>query len=220
MAIRNDIARLDKIRLVIANEGQYGARLDEGMVKQITGGDEITARFLHREFFTFKPKFKVVLVTNHKPVISGNDHGIWRRVVLIPWEVTIPAERRDRRLADKLEAELPGILNWALEGLQKYSEVGLSELPVALVKANADYRKDSDIIGLWISDCVEEDKYAKTTLSAVYTSYTSWADKNGHKPMTAKSLSDRLKERGVEGARIGAAGSRGWAGIRIKPPQG
>lgn len=217
-SVRNDIARLDKTRLVIANEGQHGARLDEGMVKQITGGDEITARFLHREFFTFKPKFKVVLVTNHKPVISGNDHGIWRRVVLVPWSVTIPTERRDRRLADKLEAELPGILAWALEGLQKYLEAGLSELPMALVKANADYRKDSDVIGLWINDCAELDKYAKTPLRDVYNSYKGWADENGHKPMASKSLGDRLKERGVTDVRIGAAGTRGWSGIRLSHP--
>lgn len=215
-SIRNDIARLDKIRLVIANEGQHGARLDEGMVKQITGGDEITARFLHREFFTFKPKFKVVLVTNHKPVISGNDHGIWRRVVLVPWAVTIPAERRDRRLADKLESELPGILAWALEGLQKYGEVGLSELPAALVKANADYRRDSDVIGLWIEECAELDAHALTPDRDVRESYKEWSAENGHKPISSSTLWRRLAERGIVEHR-NAAGRR-RKGIRISRP--
>jgi len=214
-SLRNDLARLDGARLVLANEGQNGARLDEGIVKQITGGDEITARFLHKEFFSFKPRFKVSLITNHKPVISGNDNGIWRRVVLVPWPVQIPAEKRDRELDKKLEKEMSGILNWALEGLQKYNEVGLSPLPTALVLANADYRKDSDIIGLWLSDCAELNNSAKTPIRDVYESYKTWSLDNGHKPMASKSLGDRLKERGVTDCRIGSAGTRGWEGVRI-----
>lgn len=214
-SIRNDLARLDKTRLVIANEGQNGARLDEGIVKQITGGDEITARFLHREFFSFKPRFKVSLITNHKPVISGNDNGIWRRVVLVPWPVTIPPEKRDKSLEYKLDAELPGILAWALEGLQKYNEVGLSSLPAALIKANAEYRQDSDVIGLWLADCAQLDALTKTPLRNVYDSYKNWAIDNGHKPMSSKSLGDRLKERGIRECRIGASGTRGWEGISL-----
>ena len=213
-SIRNDLARLDKVRLVIANEGQNGARLDEGIVKQITGGDEITARFLHREFFTFRPRFKVSLITNHKPVISGNDNGIWRRVVLLPWQVTIPAEQRDRNLEAKLTAELPGVLNWALEGLQRYKEVGL-DLPAALVRANAEYRQDSDVIGLWLADCAALNSNSKTPLRQVYNSYKQWATDNGHKPMSSKSLGDRLKERGIRECRIGSAGTRGWEGVSI-----
>lgn len=218
-SIRNDIARLDKVRLVVANEGQNGARLDEGMVKQITGGDEVTARFLQREFFSFKPKFKVILISNHKPVISGNDNGIWRRVMLVPWNVKIPAERVDISLEGKLLKELPGILNWAIEGLQKYTEVGLAVLPAALVIANADYRKDSDIIGLWMNDLATFDKYAKTPLRDVYESYKNWAHDNGHKPMSSKSLGDRLKERGITDTRLGKEGTRAWAGIQLNPPR-
>ena len=215
-SIRNDIARLDKVRLVIANEGQHGARLDEGIVKQVTGGDEITARFLHREFFTFKPKFKVILVTNHKPVISGNDHGIWRRVVLVPWSVTIPAEHRDRRLADKLDVELQGILNWALDGLQKYKEVGLCDLPAALIKANAEYRRDSDVIGLWLEECAVLDEHALTPNDVVRNSYQKWAGENGHKPIASRTLWQRLTERGIVEHRNSKM--RGRKGIHIPQP--
>lgn len=147
-AIRNDLASLDKARLVVASEGPEGARLDEGVVKQVTGEDSITARFLHREFFTYTPSFKVVLVTNHKPVITGSDHGIWRRVVLLPFPVTIPKEKQDKRLLDKLTAELPGILAWAVAGFHAWREQGLGDLPKALVVANAEYRQNSDILGM------------------------------------------------------------------------
>lgn len=211
--VRNDLARLDKARLVVAQEGQEGARLDEGVIKQMTGDDEITARFLHREFFTFKPRFKVVLVSNHKPVITGSDHGIWRRVVLVPWPVTIPTEKRDRDLLNKLLAEMPGILAWCLEGLAKYLECGLQPLPKSIARATSDYKRDSDTIGLWLDDCCLLDSQATTPASDLYSKYTSWATSNGHRPVSAKTLGDRLRERGLIPVR--EAGKRAWAGIAL-----
>lgn len=211
--IRNDIARLDKIRLVVASEGSEGARLDESIVKQITGGDEITARFLHREFFTFLPKFKIVLVTNHKPIINGSDHGIWRRVVLVPWSVTIPAEKCDKRLLDKLNMERQGILNWALKGLEEYLVHGLA-LPKPLIVANSDYRKDCDLVGVWIDDCCITEKHCKVTSSALYSSYKNWAVEYGHRVYSSKSLSDKLIERGFERTRTNTG--RGWIGLGLR----
>ena len=212
-AIRNDLARLDKVRLVVASEGPEGARLDEDLVKRITGGDEITARFLHREFFSFRPRFKLLLVTNHRPSISGTDHGIWRRVVLVPWTVTIPREEQDRRLVERLEAELPGILCWALQGLDEYLALGL-DLPRAIVAANAEYRQDSDVVGHWIDDSCLLDAKGRTTNGALYQSYSAWASAAGHRPMSAKSLGDRLRERGLTPWRT--TNGRGWAGIALK----
>jgi len=109
--IPNDIARLAGVRFAAAFETGESSRLNEGLVKQATGGDRLTARFLHAEFFEFVPQFKIVLSCNHKPRITGGDHGIWRRVHLVPFEVTIPEAERDRNLPEKLEAELPGVLN-------------------------------------------------------------------------------------------------------------
>ncbi len=212
-AIRNDLARLDKVRLVVASEGPEGARLDEDLVKKITGGDEITARFLHKEFFSFRPRFKLLLVTNHRPSISGTDHGIWRRVVLVPWTVTIPREEQDRRLAERLETELPGILNWALAGLDEYLALGL-ELPRAIVDANAQYRQDSDIVGLWIEDACLLDPAGRAKTGDLYQSYAAWADAAGHRRMSSKTLADRLRERGLVPWRSGSA--RGWTGIALK----
>ena len=212
--VRNDIAALAGVRLVVASEGQDGTRLNEGIIKQITGEDEITARFLHREFFTFKPRFKVVLVTNHKPLITGTDWGIWRRVILVPWSVTIPSEKRDKNLIDKLiSSELDGILQWCIHGLQMYQEDGL-KLPKIIEMACADYRSDSDLIGHWIADkcIVHEDVGA--TAEVLYESYSGWARGFGHKPISQKTLGDKLKERGFQASRSKTA--RGWSGIGVK----
>lgn len=211
--IRNDLAALTGVRLVVAQEGQDGVRLDEGTIKQMTGDDEVTARFLHREFFTYKPKLKPVLVTNHKPVITGTDNGIWRRVVLVPWLVTIPSDKRDKKLSGKLAGELDGILQWALQGLRMYQEDGL-ELPRAIEIACADYRADSDLIGHWVADkCIVKDT-AVSTSTAIYESYAEWSRGFGHRPLSQKTLSDKLKERGFQQARSNS--SRGWSGIGIK----
>lgn len=219
-AIRNDLASLDKARLVVASEGPEGARLDEGIVKQVTGEDAITARFLHREFFTYTPRFKVVLVTNHKPVISGTDNGIWRRVVLVPFPVTIPKEQQDKRLLDKLAAELPGILAWAVAGFRAWREQGLGDLPKALAMANADYRKDSDVLGFWLEDnCVLDITPQSTLFSSsgdLYQDYSRWAIDMGHRPMSSTSLGNKLRERGLMQDKF--RGERGWRGIRLKTP--
>jgi putative DNA primase/helicase len=213
-AIRNDLAALDKARLVVASEGPEGARLDEGIIKQVTGEDEITARFLHREFFTYKPKFKVILVTNHKPVISGTDNGIWRRVVLVPFPIVIKRENQDKQLSAKLERELPGILAWAVAGFHLWREQGLGDLPRALTAANGDYRRDSDVIGTWVEDCCDLDNTNSfSSASDLYRSYSTWAVEMGHRPMSSKSLGDRLRERGLTQSK--RKGERGWAGIIV-----
>lgn len=211
---RNDLAALDKARLVVAQEGQDGARLDEGIVKQLAGQDEVTARFLHKEFFSFYPRFKVILVSNYKPVITGSDNGIWRKVVLVPWPVTIPSELRDRRLIDKLEAELPGILAWCVEGYHLWKEQGLSDLPLALVKANAEYRKDSDVLGLWLDDCCTLDESGWVAASSLYESYERWARAAGFRPISQKTLGDRLRDRGLVPSKSGSV--RKWNGINLK----
>jgi putative DNA primase/helicase len=115
-SIPNDIAALKGARLVTAVEAEEGQKLAESLVKSMTGGDKMTARFMRGEFFSFEPEFKIFLATNHKPQISGTDKAIWRRIYLIPFEVTIPDKEKDPDFPDKLREELPGILNWAIEG--------------------------------------------------------------------------------------------------------
>jgi putative DNA primase/helicase len=212
-SIRNDLARLNKIRLVVATEGVDSAVLDEGIVKQITGGDEIAARFLHKEFFTFKPKFKLILVTNHKPAIKGTDNGIWRRVVLVPWFVTVQKENMDKSLSFKLEHELSGILNWALDGLNLYLKEGL-DLPDSIKVANAQYRDESDVVGNWIAEQVEIGKEFEIDNKTLYKNYNNWATENGHRALSQKTLSEKLVERGFVKKRKNAGSW--WLGLTVK----
>ncbi|OIQ87718.1 hypothetical protein GALL_304310 [mine drainage metagenome] len=159
-AIRNDIAKLDKVRLVVAQEGPRGAVLDEGLMKQLTGQDEVAARFLFKDEFTYRPRYKIVLVANHRPVIQGTDLGIWRRVVLVPWNVTIPEGKRDRDLEARLAQELPGILAWAVEGYHLWREQGLSRIPEAIRHAKTEYQAESDVVARWLEDDVVIDEGA------------------------------------------------------------
>jgi hypothetical protein len=150
--IRNDLARLNGARFVSAVEIGMGKKLDEALVKQLTGGDQVTARFLYNEFFEYKPEFKLFIAANHKPDIQGVDHGIWRRIHLIPFDVTIPTEEIDRDLPSKLRAELPGILAWAVQGCREWQEQGLN-VPASISSATAAYRAEMDIIAEFLTDC-------------------------------------------------------------------
>lgn len=213
-AVRNDLAALDKIRLVVANEGVDGARLDEGVVKTITGSDEIRARFLYGEEFSYTPRFKLVLVTNHKPTIRGTDDGIWRRVVLVPFNVTIPAERRDKGLQDKLRAEMPGILAWAIEGHRLWKAQGLTKQPREIERASLAYRADSDTIGRWIDECVTLDAGSFTPNADVRKSYKAWCTEYGFGELNDTNLGNKLKEKGFDNSQR-VRGQRGWTGFRI-----
>ena len=153
--IRNDIARLQGARLVVATETETAKRLSESLVKSLTGGDSVTARFLHKEFFEFKPQFTPFLMTNHKPLIYGVDHAIWRRVKLIPFTVTIPDEEQDKELPEKLRKELPAILSWAVMGCLEWQQVGLKE-PTEVTVATETYRSEMDILGEFFEECLRD----------------------------------------------------------------
>lgn len=214
-SIRNDIARLDKVRLVVAAESDDEIRLDESLMKNVTGGEKITARFLHREFFTFTPNFKIVLVTNHLPKIRGTDLGIWRRVVLVPWRVTIPESKKDIGFAAKLARELPGILNWALEGLKMYRTDGL-RLPQALEDARSVYKTDNDDFDDWFSDCVIFNEQAKTELIRLVESHRNWAKTLGRTPASDKRIAERLAEMPqLRASKMPATKRKAFGGIAI-----
>lgn len=188
----NDIARLVGIRVVIANEIEDGSLLAESLVKQMTGGDVMTARFLYGEFIEFVPKFKLFIAGNHKPTIRGRDQGIWRRINLIPFEVTIPPKQRDKRLSIKLRAELPGILNWAIEGCLAWQKSGLAQ-PTLVTDAVDSYREEMDLLGQWVAaNCVVGAQYAWPSRQA-YGNYRVWAEGGGYKPMSESIFSRELE---------------------------
>lgn len=210
--VPNDIARLRGARLVSAIETSEGRKLAEAMVKQMTGGDTIPARFMRAEWFEFTPEFKLWLATNHLPTVRGTDEAIWRRIRLVPFTVTIPERERDGELAAKLRDELPGILAWAVKGCLAWQEDGLG-YPDDVRKATADYRADMDVLGGWIADCCRVDENAGATSAALYESYTTWCDLNRERALSKKALGLRLRERGFAVDRTGKA--RGWAGIGL-----
>lgn len=210
--VRNDLARLVGARFVSAVEAEAGKPLAEALVKQLTGGDTITARFLFREFFDFRPAFKLWLAANHKPQISGGDHGIWRRIRLVPFTVTIPEGERDPQLTAKLQRELPGILAWAVRGAVAWRAGGLGA-PPEVQAATASYRDEMDALGPFLEEAVVPAAHARVTARDLYEAYEAWCASNGERPRSQKSFAMGLRERGFEAVK-GAKGVRCWAGLR------
>lgn len=171
-----DIARLKGARLVTSVEPNEGACLDEGLVKQLTGDDVVTARKMFAEEFEFKPEFKLWMATNHKPKVRGTDNGIWRRIHLIPFNVQIPAEKRDKHLKYKLVKEAEGILKWMTDGFKMWREEGLS-MPKQVLDATEEYRCEMDTLGAFLDACCVEGE-GEVKASQLYAVYSKWADDN------------------------------------------
>jgi putative DNA primase/helicase len=165
-------------RLVTATETQAGRHWNEARIKQLTGGDTITARFMRGDFFEFVPQFKLMIAGNHKPALRNIDEGIRRRLHLIPFTTTIPPDQRDPSLPEKLKQEWPGILKWAIEGASEWKRTGLTP-PAAVLSATADYLEAEDDIGLWLGECCIEDKAFEANSSALYASWKTWAERAG-----------------------------------------
>ena len=196
-SIPNDIARLAGARFVHTVELEDGRRFAESIVKQMTGGDTITARFLHKEYFDFAPQFKLLIATNHKPIIRGSDYAIWRRIRLIPFEVIFPPEKQNRRLPEKLHAELPGILNWAIEGCLEWQSDGLND-PKSVLAATDEYRDEQDILQVWLAArCIIVDR-GEEKASDLFNDFRSWAKENNEWEMGTRRFSQMLIEKGFE----------------------
>ena len=210
--IPNDVARLRGARFVSASESEEGKRLNEPLIKELTGGDTICARFLHAEFFEFKPQCKIWLATNHKPVVRGTDKAIWNRIKLIPFAVTIPEAEQDKRFGEKLKPELAGILAWAVRGCLEWQENGLG-VPSEVKRATESYREEMDILGNFIKDCCVVGHTAEVTAKDVYNAYVEWCKANGEPPISKKAFGQCLKERGFVPGRTGKA--RVWRGIGL-----
>ena len=210
--IRNDIARLNGARFVSAVEIGMGKKLDEALVKQLTGGDQVTARFLYSEFFEYKPGFKLFIAANHKPEIQGVDHGIWRRIHLIPFDVTIPMEEIDKDLPNKLRAELSGILAWAVKGCREWQEQGLN-VPSSIAEATAAYRAEMDIISEFLNDQCTLQASEKTALGTLYDAYKEWAANTCQDVVGKKIFGTLMKQKGYSQSKIGSV--RSWNGIKL-----
>ena len=181
-------------RLVATIEVDQGKRIAESIFKQLTGGDKIRARRMREDFWEFDPTHKLYLAANHKPVVRGTDLAMWRRIKLVPFNVTIPPAEQDKSLPDKLRAELPGILAWAVRGCLEWQNEGLGE-PAAVRAATEQYRSESDLLAAFLADrCVVGDK-RKCKFADLYAAYKEWS---GDRQTTRPAFIDRLKERGLD----------------------
>jgi len=219
--VRNDLARLVGARLVTAAENSMDSNLDETLIKQLTGGDKIAARFLFQEYFEYRPTFKIWWCFNHMPRIRDTTNSTWRRIHLIPFKESIPESEQDKNMSEKLLEELPGILNWAIDGLKEYQNGGLNP-PEIVVTTTTEYRNDQDQLFDFFADMIDvatgdepigivfEEKG-----SVVYSAYMQWTSFNNEKPMSNTMFGNLLKERGIKKVRK----NKGvyYVGIRIKP---
>lgn len=195
--INNDVARLDGARFVSAVESEEGQQLSEALVKQITGGEKMSARFLRQEYFEFTPEFKVFFTTNHKPIVKGSDEGIWRRIMLIPFTVTIPKDKIDYDLPDKLAKEMPGVLRWAVEGCMKWQAEGL-RAPEAVKAATAEYREDMDILAPFIDENCTVNSSVRIEAKSLYENYTKWCYQNNELELKNRAFYRQLEVRGFK----------------------
>lgn len=215
-AIPNEIAALVGVRLVSTIEIEEGARLAESLVKQLTGGDRVSARFMRAEFFDFQPRMKIWMAGNHKPNVRGTDRAIWERILTIPFTVTIPQAERDRDLAEKLRQEGPGIFAWMVEGCLQWQEQGLD--PPAEVRAATDeYRSEMDVLGMFLGDCCEVRYEAVVPATALYDRYREWCKGAGEREWSQQLFGRKLAEHGFQKDRQGQ--TRVWQGLDVLDKQ-
>jgi len=229
-AIPNDVASLRGARLVLATETNANEKLAESKIKGMTGGDVIVARFLHGEFFQFNPSWKIVISTNHRPRVSGGDYGIWRRIILVPFDYLVQGPKIDYELSSKLWEEREGILAWMVEGCRQWVKSGGGrkglDIPKVLLEETQEYREDEDIIGRFVrSRCVtaSNDPLMRRpdqiliSASDLYQAFTSWADEDGERyasKMTQTAFGRAMRERGFP-SEAGRNGRRQYVGIQI-----
>ena len=207
----NDLAALKGKRLVTVIETDEDKRLAEARVKAVTGQDNVSARFLYGEFFSYKPSFKIWMAMNHKPLIRGTDKGIWRRILLIPFTQNF-INKADPYLVSKLIEELPGILNWGLEGLKEWKEKRLGSTK-AIEEASDNYKKESDLLQQWIDESLELEVQSITASSDAYQAFAEWCRGRGFPIWSINSFGRAMTEKGFERKSNGK--NREYVGFRL-----
>lgn len=190
-----EIAKLDGARFVTTTEPNEGDRFDEGLLKQLTGGDKVTARNLYENEFEFVPQLKLWMETNHKPYVRGTDEGIWRRFVIIPFEKQIPKDKVDKDLTKKLKKELPAIMKWCVDGYLEWKKIGLAE-PQSVKEQRDEYRTEMDPIEMFIDECCRRRSETSTIKSStLFQAYDNWAKENHQYRMTNTKFGKEMKKK-------------------------
>ena len=211
-----EIANLAGKRCVFASEIEQGARLNEAKVKLLTGGDKIKARFLYCDFFEFDQTWTITLFCNHKPIITGTDYAIWRRVRLVPWTVTIPdSEKKPQDVVIReLLAEGPAILKWLLDGLADWQR-DHHWMADEVKAATEEYRQEQDRLAGFFTDCCEFGPHWSVAVADLYNAYVEWCELVGEDPLGKRAFGNRLRDRGIIQGRVGKERDRRWVGIRL-----
>jgi putative DNA primase/helicase len=214
--IRNDIARLAGTRMVIGAEVDQGRELAEGLIKQLTGGDGVTARYLYREFFEFTPQFKLWLAANERPQVRAEDDGMWRRIVQVPFTQVIPERDRDPHVKAKLRHDpdhRAAILAWAVQGCLAWQTDGLA-VPDRVTAYTNEYRLENDPVADFLTDACTRHPDATTSRRALHSAYNHHATRTGQRHLTPKELAAVLRRHGITDAGK-TGGERSWQGIAL-----
>ena len=213
-----DEARLVGVRYLTTSETSDGARFNQSLIKDLTGGDRITARELFKSSIEFVPQFKLWIRGNHRPVFDGEDTGMARRIRLVPMTQQIPKSAMDKNLASKLRNERTGILNWLIDGALQWRNTGLVD-PKAVRDSTAAYVAEMDIAGAFVDQCCRRDPAARTPFSRLFQRYGIWCSHNGHAAKSRHAFAEQLSIRGFKETRFRNNGKlvRGRIGIRLKP---
>ncbi len=208
-----DLAALFGARLVLCSETEDNTALAESLVKSLVSGDSMAVRQLYAAPVQFTPNFKLVMAGNHKPIVRGNDNGIWRRVRLVPFNRTFTPEERDPQLLAKLRTETPHILAWMVAGCIKWQQHGLADIPATIRQATDAYQVDQDLTGRWLNECTSLSTHGEASSGDLYANYKAWSIDNGLRPASAVALGRRLSERGFSDRK--SNGKRLWCGLTL-----
>lgn len=211
-----DLAVLIGARLGVCGETAEGAAFASSLIKGLVAGDVMPVRQLYKESVELKPQFKLLIAGNHKPQVRGHDHGMWRRVRLVPFTRSFSGSEKDTALDKKLKVEAPHILAWMVKGAIEWQKYGLVESPAVIREATAEYQEEQDLLTPWFDECIVADANAATSIHQLYENYKTWAHRDGLKPMTKISLGKRLAEKGFIEVRTNSSRMRN--GLRLQEP--
>jgi putative DNA primase/helicase len=191
------VADLYGLRIAVLHETDKGRHLAEGTVKRLTGGDRLKARRMREDFWSFDPSHTFIMLTNHKPAISGTDEGIWRRIRLFPWDVVIPAEERDEELGDRIALELDYVLTWVVGGCLDWRASGLAD-PAAVIRATAEYRSESDALKRFLDQRCLAGPHFRVRSSELYSAWSKWCANEGEEAGSQTAFSTDLVNQGFD----------------------
>lgn len=209
------VADLFGLRLAILHEGDRGRRLAEGTVKRLTGGDQIKARRMREDFWSFDPSHMFVMLTNHRPVVQGTDEGIWRRLRIVPWDVVIPEDKRDEALGERLALEASAVLAWLVAGHADWKVNGLGE-PGAVTDATTTWQADSDAVARFIAEKCTQGNHVTAGSTQLFTAWEKWCQIEGEDPGSHKGFTTALENKGFD--KYQSNGRNRWRGIGVLSP--